>query len=725
MTQLSPNTMPYQQMMHKVGQLIASINSSVLPSKEQIAEQYIKILNEIKAEIGGPMSDYDPFIKGESPRSEKFNKFFVDYAHDVSILSKQIDYLNAKTIDIFNLFSKEIEGEKRFSERIASKCKVLQMYSRSPSDDIVYIGDSFENDDLFDYTKIRKDTNPLVRNGFVSFPIESSKRWTINNIEVVSGNGFIGNSHQAVKSNNEDNTSSYKYVFQDSKTLNNLRSIGDSNPLSYFEYESISVDKSSSKPVWTTPPQENEFKYLRSEMNSSNANQSNLIDWSSHPEEEALELRLSLSSSSPQLANSIDITPYFGSSKYVEVVEVVVFSKGGSSENVLKNTIYIGSSLIPLNLELAQNYFYNKATVKFDEREVVKIEILFRQPSHSNIEIKHVYWKPSSLNSGNPFGGLTRFNPDALSRDIYETIRYNKYELIPTMSNPTKYKTNTQNINTVNVTLKKKPTSLKAYFITAYVVSDSETPTYSTLYFNNWITRQNSDFDDKREAQFRTDIEKDEDSYITKNYDSIEAAQEDYQDLFAKYVTDTPFVTDDGLTVLEISIIEDSFVPTEKEISYRVTVEQDEEIYNAKRWAIGLRDIDVYREVYQDEMEIVSFPFKFDYPVESVMLDLEASIQQAFASKTIIESYISVDQGSNWIEISPVQLDFTGIPEVLFFNQSILDEYRLSGASYLSYPLIPKEVKDVTVKIVAKKNSSYNFSPYIYSYKVIAKVKRS
>lgn len=724
MTQLSPNTMPYQQMIHKVGQLIASINSSVLPSKEQIAEQYLKILNEIKAEIGGPMSSYDPYIKGESPRSEKFNKFFVDYAHDVSILSKQIDYLNAKTIDIFNLFSKEIEGEKRFSERVASKCKVLQMYSKSPADDIVYIGDSFENDDLFDYTKIRKDTNPLVRNGFISFPIQSSKRWAINNIEVVSGNGFIGNSHQVLKSVNDDNTSSYKYVFQDSKTLNNLRSIGDSNPLSYFEYESISVDKTSSRPQPTIPAQENEFKYLKSEANSSNANQSNLIDWSSHPEEDPLNLKISLISSSPQVANSIDIVPYFGSSKYVEVTEVVVFSKDGSSQNVLKDTIYIGSSLVPLNLDLAKNYFYNKATVKFNEKEIIKIEIGLRQPNHSNIEIKHVYWKPSSSNSNNPFGGLSRFNPDALSRDIYETIRYNKYELIPTISNPTRYKTSTQNIKTVNVTLKKKPTSLKAYFIVASVISNSATPEYSNLYFNNWIINQNSEFDDKREAQFKTEIEKDEDGYITKNYDSIEAAQEDYQDLIGRYISSTPYSTDE-FTLVDISIVEQSFTPTEKEVNYRVSVEQGEEIYNAKRWAIGLRDIDVYREVYQDEMEIVSFPFKFDHPVESVMLDVEASIEPSLAGRTIIQTYVSVDQGSNWIEVSPVQLDFTGIPEVLFFNQSILDEYRLSGASYLSYPLIPKEVKDVVVKIVAKKNSNYNFSPYIYSYKVIAKVKRS
>jgi hypothetical protein len=718
MTQLSASTMPYQQMVHKVGQLITAINSASLITKDEIAEQYINILNEIKNQIGAPLASYSPFIKGEPPRSEKFNKFFAEYAQDVSVLSKQIDYLNAKTISVFNLFSKEIEGEKRYSERIASKCKILQMYSRSPSDDLIYIGDSFENDDLIDYTKIAKGSNPLIRGGIASFAIESSKRWVPDAIEVVSGNGFIGNSHQVVKANNDENTSEYKYVFENNKTLNNLRSIVDNNPLSYFEYENINVDKSTARPPLTTIAQENEFKFLKTEMNSSNANESNTIDWSSHPESEPLTLKLKLTSNSGRIANSIDITPFFGSSKYVEVTEVLVFAKDGSSENVLKNTIFIGSSLVPLNIELAQNYFYNKATVRFPERQVSKIEISFRQPTYSNIDIKHVYWKPSSTNVNNPFVNLSRFNPDALSRDIYESIKYNKYQLIPTLSNPTKYKTTTQNVADINVALKKKPTSLNAYFIAASFVNESATPVNSTVYFNRWKVVG-------EEAEFISEIIKDEDSYITKNYDAPSAAQEDLNDLLDLYFGATPYVDEELGTLQDISIVQQSFVPIQKEISYRVIVEQEEEFYKAKRWAIGIRDIDVYRETYIDEMQVISFPFKFDYPVESVMLDVQASIDEVHSGRTNIQTYISADQGSNWIEVSPVQLDFTGTPEIVFFNQSILDEYRLSGASYLSFPTIPKEVKDITVKIVAQKKGAYNFTPNIYSYQLIAKVKRS
>lgn len=725
MTQLSPNTMAYQQMAQKVARLIATVNSSSILTKEQIAEEYMKVLTEIKNDLGSPMAKYDAVVKGEPPRSEKLNVFFGDYAQDTSIISRQIDYLNAKTINIFNLFSAEIENEKRYSERVASKCKILQMYSRSPSDDLNYIGDSFENDDLFDYSRIKVGLNPLIRNGMASLAISSSKKWQINSVEVIGGNGYIGNSHQVVKSTNSDGTSDYRYVFESSRTINNLRSVMDGSPLSYFEYESLNVDKFSAVTSSVIPPQENEFKYLKTELSSSNANESNLVDWSSHPVNDALSLKLRLSSNVTKVANSIDISPYFGSAKYVEVDEVIVYSKDGSSENVLKNKIYIGSSLVPLNLELAKDYYYNKATVRFSEREVIKIEISFKQPSYNNVEIRHVYWKPSSLNVNNPFSNLDRFNPDALSRDIYEVIQYNKYELIPIISNPIRYKTTTENITDVDVTLKKKPTSTKAWFIQATILKSDNTTV--DLFFNKWQTSFDSVFEDRREAEFVVEIQKNDDSFITKNYPSPTDAQLDLNDLLTKYVSDsaTPYSID-GLGVLQdITLVEKSFIPVEKEVKHRVVLQQQSEIYSAKRWAIGIRDIEVYQESYKDEAEIVSLPFKFDFPVESVMLSLDAEIDEKYINRTLIETYISVDQGSNWIQISPVQLDFSGVPEVIFFNQSILNEYRLSGASYLSYPTVPKEVKEVIVKIIMKKNSTYNYSPYLYSYQLAVKVKRS
>ena len=52
----------------------------------------------------GPLAKFDPFIKGEPPFSEKFNKFSSDFTTDINTAAKQIDYVNAKLINGFTTF---------------------------------------------------------------------------------------------------------------------------------------------------------------------------------------------------------------------------------------------------------------------------------------------------------------------------------------------------------------------------------------------------------------------------------------------------------------------------------------------------------------------------------------------------------------------------------------------------------------------------------------------
>jgi hypothetical protein len=172
-------------------------------------------------------------------------------------------------------------------------------------------------------------------------------------------------------------------------------------------------------------------------------------------------------------------------------------------------------------------------------------------------------------------------------------------------------------------------------------------------------------------------------------------------------------------------VVEQSFTAQERIKNYTVAVQTAKERYPAKRWCVGLRDIEVYKQTYNSQLEIVSLPFNFDFPVESVMLSIDSNIDEAMLKNISVLGYVSVDGGNNWIEISPIQLDFSGVPEILLFNQSVLNEYRLSGASYLSYPQIPREVKSILVKIKITKKNKLNFTPSIYSYQLIAKVKRS
>lgn len=878
MTQLSANLLTYQQLLIKVSRLINVVNSRGIFSKEEIASEYSNILTEVREQIGAPLTQYYPFIKGEPPISSKVNLFFDGCSTDLNAIASQVDFLNAKSISIFNLFSTEIENEKRFSERIASKSKILQMYSRSPADDIYYVGDSFDNDDLIDYSKIQAGLNPLIKNGIMSLSVSAAQKWNANVVKVLSSGGFIGNSHQVIKATDSEESSEYQYIFERSSALNNLTSLKDSNPLTYFEYEALNVDKSKPTPQPSIPARENEFKYIKSEFSSSNTGEGDLVDWSTHNTADPLVLDLELASSNSPVANSIDITPYFGSMKYVEVTSIVVYGKDGVSHEALDAPIYIGSSLVPLNLQMAKSYFYSKATVRFAERRVFKVQVSFKQQEYSNMEMQHVYWKPTSSNTNNPFANLERFNPDALNKDIYEKVEYNRYNLLPTISNPTEYSKLGKASKSIEVFIKKKPVARKFYVIELSITNPSNEQVKA--YFEGWFSENSPDRDANgnfiaiRVPRFLDSIDVTEDEIRNKNYDTIDAAQKDFDELIDLYMSRTmlapvgttftasgtttttanalltgksytiafvgttnftllgaasnavgvvftknsttgtgtgtaswtgtftgltqsatsgsgtgavfsitktgtgvtysttsgsanitvtmtkygtgyavgdtikilgtslggttpandltltvatigPTLLDDGSTVNRITVIEQSFTAQERITKYSIPLETAKERYPAKRWCIGLRDIEVYKETFNSQLEIVSLPFSFDFPVESVMLDINSNIDEEMLKNVSILGYISVDNGSNWIQISPIQLDFSGVPEVLFFNQSVLNEYRLSGGSYLSYPTIPKEVKNILVKIKIVKKNRINFTPSIYSYQLIAKVKRS
>ena len=925
MTQLSANLLSYQQLLIKVSRLINVVNSKGVFSKEEIASEYSSMLTEVREQIGAPLTQYNPFIKGEPPISSKINLFFDGCSTDVNTVAGQIDLLNAKSISAFNLFTREIENEKRFSERIASKAKILQMYSQSPADDIFYVGDSFDNDDLIDYSKIQAGFNPLIKNGTMSFSISATQKWNGSTTKVLSSGGFIGNSHQVIKSKDPEGSNEYKYVFEGSSTLNNLTSIRDSNPITYFEYEALNVDKTKPRPVSAIPAKVNEFKYIKTEFNTANTSEGDLVDWSTHDVIDSLVFDVEIGSSSGSLANSIDIAPYFGSMKYVEVSSIIIYQKNGTSEQILKAPIYIGSSLAPLNLQIAKSYFYDRATIYFSDRQVLKVQVSFRQPEYSNIDIQHVYWKSTSSDTNSPFANLERFNPDALNKDIYETVEYNRYDLLPTIANPTQFSKLGTAVKSVNVSVKKKPVA-KTFHIIELTIEDN-LQVQRKAYFERW--------DSSVELGTRTVIRTPlfnyavivtEDEITNKNYDTIEAAQQDLDDLRNIYLFNTTLVpvgttftasgtsvtaaatytgktqsttsgtgtgavftitktgssanyngnitvtttkagsnyavgntikilgtslggatpandltltiTAIGPVLLDVSVLnttliqgsttftaagtsvtaaathtgktqratsgtgtgavftiqktgsgtaysgnitvtitnggigyavgntitipgaslggatpandltltitaigpvlnqetslvktistlEQSFTAKERIKNYNVALQSAKEIYPAKRWCIGLRDIEVYKGTFNSQLEIVSLPFNFDFPVESAMLSIDSNIDEQMLKNVSISGYISVDNGSNWIEISPIQLDFAGIPEVLFFNQSVLNEYRLSGASYLSYPAVPKEVKNILVKIKIVKKSRINFTPSVYSYQLIAKVKKS
>ena len=808
MAQVSSNLMAYDQIFLKIKDFMILEKTNSFKTNEERIEKYNQLLSEIYQGISGPMTKFDPYIKGEPPISSKINKFSTNLANDMNVIAKNVDYLVAKTINTFNLFSTEIENEKKYAERIASKAKILQMYTKSPSNDVVYLGDSFDNADQVDFNKVKINSNPHIYNGSFSLPIAKSRLWSPTRVSITSSDGFMGNNHQVIRSANSDGTSTYKYIFEGSPGISSVAGIMDSNPLTYFEYEALNVNRDSG-PVNKNTISDNEFSYVIGTTADIAQGGGSLTNWSNYNMANPLTLTVVMESNVATNANSIDIVPYFGSSRFVKVKQIKVFKEDGTSEDILSKTIFIGSSFAPLTIESAQNYFYNKATVKFSERKILKVEVIFEQDSIQDIDIKHVYWKPSypeDEETESPFYGLSRFNPDTLSRDIYEEVTYNRNIIIPALHKPNEFKTNTQISRSIKVTLKKKPVVYNAYIITFDINGEKN-------YFFNWTTNLN---DPSRSMQWTADLRfepdpNDPEARPPKYFQLESDANQDYQSVVsfinnAKTAISTtgtvssvagagPWTaTITGMTdvnLLEVGAyitatngtgklfggapdsVKVSQIISSTSIKYTVTggtppipgtvtgifrtnflqaegedvninnpaveyitsttsgktsepivpLTAETEMYTAKRLAIGIRDISVSYETYADQAEIVSTPYVFDAPVEAIMLSAETSIDNSFSDKVNINYYISAD-GSNWIKISPVQLDNQGIAEVLVFNKNVSESYQIPGVAYLNSPKVPSIVSKIYVKIEMIKNKNTNITPLIYSYELIAKVKK-
>lgn len=152
------------------------------------------------------------------------------------------------------------------------------------------------------------------------------------------------------------------------------------------------------------------------------------------------------------------------------------------------------------------------------------------------------------------------------------------------------------------------------------------------------------------------------------------------------------------------------------------------EYLKAKRAAIGIRDIYVGSEKYVDTCEIVSKPYYIYGSLQMLSLNVdehlpvERDANGEIIGKTNIDYYVSVDNGSKWLEISPIQRSYEGKKEVLAFNQNLSDNQSVPQIKYYNYPDVPQNISSIIFKAVLKKDRTANCTPILYSYKFGVKV---
>lgn len=311
MAQLSVNTVFYDQLIKRIQTFIKNYSNNNISSYEEMAKEYHALITEVNKYSTDPISKYEQVIKGEPPSSKKFNKFISSVADDLNIIAKQLDYQSAQLVSLYNLFNSEIEKEYQFANRIKSKIRILQAYSQAPSEDLYYFGDSFENMDFIDINKIPRNLIPLIKNGNATLPIVSTSSWNVKTISIVEdeSNGFIGNNHAAYAKENVD--TNYRYVFEDNSSIGLIQNITDSNPLTYFEYEGVNIDKSEKN---KTGAKDFEFTYV-SDTLVDGKKVPIYKNWSEKDLSKPLTLTLKLKADKSRKANSVTIIPYFGRSR--------------------------------------------------------------------------------------------------------------------------------------------------------------------------------------------------------------------------------------------------------------------------------------------------------------------------------------------------------------------------------------------------------------------------
>ena len=452
MAQLSTDTLIYSQIVARVQEFINEYVAKKAISPKLFDEAYQKVLADIQKTLGGVSFDLNLLSKGDIPDSETFNKMIKMMSNDLNIMTNQLESMSANYINTFNNLSNQIEAEKNSILRIRSKINALEMYTQSPSVDVMYFGDSFYNLSFVNAKKIRAGLIPDIEDGYATLAKVTSRpsKSTVRVINQNYGgaatsqisfadisNGLKGNHFLYYK-----DAGSNQFLYEkDSSILRSTESaMVDGSPATYFEYEAINVLASQ-----TTTRPEYEFQYFDNDK---------LINWANFDTNNPLKLTVELSTQSQtgENINYISIIPFFGYDidganaliKNVKVTSIKLYNQQTNTtyEIINNGPVYIASDPSQKTLVNYKNFFYNKGVFRFNETKASKIYITFEQDEFKSTTIKHAYWTPYEIGGTNKWSNQNRFLPEAALNPGAQSVSWDKSLIVPKVTNPTEHKSN-------------------------------------------------------------------------------------------------------------------------------------------------------------------------------------------------------------------------------------------------------------------------------------------
>jgi hypothetical protein len=157
----------------------------------------------------------------ESPHLGSYGKQRVDVKHKANMHLSRINKLIELYISNYNNKVKTLMELAGALKRVRQKKAALDLWDREKAKWV--IAEKFLNlDNISADNSVSRIMNVDTSQGLLTLPIESTSKLLVNNVRIVSGNGFIGNSDEDV-------------------TTHNIRPqfIFDGNPDTWFEYERL------------------------------------------------------------------------------------------------------------------------------------------------------------------------------------------------------------------------------------------------------------------------------------------------------------------------------------------------------------------------------------------------------------------------------------------------------------------------------------------------------
>ena len=411
MAQLAPSTLHYAQLLMLVEEFKYQYNSGNLKTPDEVAERIVALMTEFNKLAGEPFSQYDPVVKGEPPLSAKMNRFWNNLENDVNIAQEQIELIRASVIFLHNVIATEVQLAKNENARTLNKLKTLQLYSSAHDSNIIQFGDFFTNEDFIDNSLTPADQRvSLISSGNLMLGKQNQLKnlSTSATIKVLEGsNGFLGNNQEILDpslagTNLVDNTPIYLFKQQVKKT-DQLNSITDGQPNSWFEYENYLVSSGD-----RVTAKDFNFTYQNSKNSPgitidpsyfpgvTQDTSQDLIDWAKGPSDNVLRLKLEFDLKKISSINYIEYTPFGLDNNInhpVKVSSVRTSANGTDWITVSPENVFITTDANLDSARASENVSIGSAVWNFDRRSVRYIRIDLEQNRPVDSKIGHLFYE--------------------------------------------------------------------------------------------------------------------------------------------------------------------------------------------------------------------------------------------------------------------------------------------------------------------------------------------